>query len=165
MKKNLFMAAVLLLMAAGLKTTAQPNIQWLKNYGGLNTDKAYSIKQLPDNGYIVVGESNSNSGDVSGHHGPIDSSDYWVARLDAAGNIVWQRSYGGSHNDIAVSVYLTNDGGFIIAGYSDSQDGDVTDHPNGTISFDCAVCEPVPRYPDVHTWLVKIDGAGNINWS
>lgn len=170
MKRKLLMAALSLLMSAGLVTNAQPSLQWIKNYGGLNTDKAYSVKQLPDNGYIVVGESNSNNADVNGHHGPVDSTDYLVMRLDAAGNVVWQKSYGGSHNDIAISVDLTNDGGFIIAGSSDSQDGDVTDHPNGELQFDGGAGGDggpvvIPAYPNVLTWVVKIDGAGNIDWT
>ena len=58
----------------------------------------------------------SNDGDVSGHHGWL--YDYWIVKLDTNGNIVWQKSLGGSDDDEAYSIQQTTDGGFIVAGYS-----------------------------------------------
>src|SRR6185503_6760359 len=116
---------VTVLLALGGMVYAQPILQWQKNFGGAGNDSAYSVKPTPDGGYIVAGQSSSAGGDITGNHGGID---YWVAKLDAAGNILWQKSFGGSGTDIAKDIQQTTDGGFIIAGISNSIDGDVTDH-------------------------------------
>ena len=128
------------------------NIKWQKSLGGTNSDVAKSIQQTNDGGYIVAGYSMSNDGDVTSHHynSAYDNSDYWVVKLDSVGNIQWQKSLGGTEDDRASSIQQTNDGGYIVAGSSYSNDGDVTGH-HGTISYsDC--------------WVVKLDTSGNIQW-
>jgi uncharacterized repeat protein (TIGR01451 family) len=127
-----------------VKQDASGNITWQKSLGGFNFDKAYSIQQTTDGGFIVAGYSDSNDGDVTGNNG---SFDYWVVKLDGAGNITWQKSLGGSADDQARSIQQTTDGGYIVAGYSNSNDGDVTGN-NG--DYDC--------------WVVKLDTAGNTTW-
>ena len=114
-----------LLLAMGGMLCAQPILQWQKNFGGTGGDSAYSVKQTTDGGYIVVGQSSSIDGDITGNHGGID---YWVAKLDATGNILWQKSFGGTGTDIAKCIQQTTDGGYVIAGISNSINGDVTDH-------------------------------------
>ncbi|HHZ64519.1 MAG TPA: hypothetical protein EYN51_03310, partial [Flavobacteriales bacterium] len=114
-------------------------IEWQKSLGGSNTDWAYSIQQTTDGGYIVAGWSQSNDGDVTGNHG---GGDYWVVKLDVSGNISWQKSLGGSNTDWAYSIQQTTDGGYIVAGYSESNDGDVTGN-HGTSDY----------------WIVKLDVA------
>lgn len=69
---------------------AQPIIEWKKNYGGSDGDRAFSIQQFNDGGYIAAGRTFSQSGDVGGNNGLID---YWI---DDAGNIEWESTYGGS---------------------------------------------------------------------
>ncbi len=91
---------------------------WKKTYGGSGDDIARSIQQTTDGGYIVVGYTNSNNGNVSGNHG---KNDYWIVKLDASGNIQWQKIYGGSDDDIAFSIQQTSDGGYILAGWTKSQ--------------------------------------------
>ena len=87
-----------LLLVAGLITTflsnAQqmaPGITWQKCLGGSKDDKASVIIRTPDNGLLIAGTSLSNDGDVSGHHGSIDSTDAWVVKLSSTGNIIWQK--------------------------------------------------------------------------
>ncbi|MDR0647870.1 MAG: InlB B-repeat-containing protein [Synergistaceae bacterium] len=126
------------------KLDAGGNIVWQKSLGGSNSDAAYAIQQTSDGGYIVAGISQSNDGDVSGNHG---SNDYWVVKLDAGGNIVWQKSLGGSNGDIAYSIQQTSDGGYIVAGMSFSNNGDITGHHG---IRDC--------------WVVKLDTGGTIEW-
>ncbi len=127
-----------------VKLNASGTIMWQKSLGGSNNENANSIQQTADGGYIVAGHSLSNDGDVSGNHG---NGDYWVVKLDANGNITWQKSLGGSIVDVANSIQQSNDGGYIVAGYSLSFDGDLTsNHGNN----DC--------------WVVKLDTAGNISW-
>ena len=60
-------------------------------------------------------------------------SDYWIVKLDANGNLVWQKSLGGSSGDYATSIQQTSDGGFIVAGSSNSNDGDVSGNHGGLV--------------------------------
>ncbi len=105
-------------------------IEWQKSLGGTETDLAYSINQTTDGGYIITGASNSNDGDVTGHHGiqmpKATFFDYWVVKLNSTGTIQWQKSLGGITDDYAASIIQTTDGGYIVAGSSNSTDGDVT---------------------------------------
>ncbi|HLG35507.1 MAG TPA: T9SS type A sorting domain-containing protein [Bacteroidia bacterium] len=130
-----------------VKVDGTGTIQWQKTLGGTMNDWAYSIEQTSDGGYIVAGSSQSNDGDVTGHHGTASSFDYWLVKLDPAGSIQWQKSLGGSSFDWAHSIKQTTDGGYIAAGYSSSNDGDVT----GNHSYD-------------DYWVVKLDNSGTILW-
>ena len=106
-----------------VKVNSIGSLSWQKSLGGSQTDAARSVQQTTDGGYIVAGSSESNDIDVTGNHG---NSDYWVVKLDVAGSITWQKSIGGSDHDKAYSIQQTTDGGYIIAGYTQSNDGDVT---------------------------------------
>src|SRR5258706_503563 len=123
---------------------AQPAIQWEKCLGGTDEDNATSLQQTADGGYIVAGSTTSNDGDVTSNHG---GKDYWLVKLDVSGNIQWQKCFGGTNNDEAQAVQQTSDGGYVIAGFTNSNDGDVTGNHG---SIDC--------------WIVKLDGSGNIQW-
>ncbi len=133
-----------------VKLDSSGTIQWQKSLGGYNDDVAQSIQQTTDSGYIIAGLSYSNEGDVSGHHGSIDSTDYWVVKLDTAGIIQWQKSLGGNRDDYAQSIQQTADGGYIIAGSSLSTDGNVSGHHGTTAYYDY--------------WLIKLDNLGTILW-
>ncbi|PHR49568.1 MAG: hypothetical protein COA32_00120 [Fluviicola sp.] len=127
-----------------VKIDATGNITWQKSFGGSGNDAASSIKQTLDDGYIIIGNSDSNDGNVSGNHGFYD---YWILKLDAAGNITWQKSLGGTGYDFGSSIQQTTDGGFIVAGRSQSSNGDVSGN-----------------HGDYDYWIVKLDGVGNIIW-
>jgi hypothetical protein len=122
------------------------NIQWQKTLGGSGYEGAYSIRQTNDSGYILCGQTSSNDGDVSGNHGG-DGIDCWIVKLDDAGNLQWQKTLGGSGIDVAESIRQTDDGGYVMAGYSDSTDGDVSGNHGGSDS-----------------WVAKLDNMGNIQW-
>ena len=130
-----------------LKLNNAGDIQWQKCLGGSGSDNAASITQTTDGGYVIAGYSYSDDGDVSGHHGIFNYADYWVVKLDEAGNMKWQKSIGGSNHDIANSVQQTPDGGCIVAGYTASNNGDVS----GNHGFD-------------DCWLVKLSNTGAIQW-
>ncbi|MBS1594646.1 MAG: T9SS type A sorting domain-containing protein [Bacteroidetes bacterium] len=119
-------------------------LQWQKSLGGTDDDEPSSIAPTADGGYIMAGFTRSNNGDVSGNHGIYD---YWVVKLNAAGTIQWQKTLGGTLIDQARSIAPAADGGYIVAGYSTSTDGDVTGHHN-----------------DMDCWIVKLDTAGTIQW-
>src|SRR5262245_7268572 len=114
---------------------SQPFIEWQKRYGGTNSEYAYSVEQTNDGGYIAVGSSFSNDGDVTNHHGSSTTFDYWVIKIDSSGLLQWQKSLGGTLNDEARGVKQTPDGSYIIVGSSFSANGDVTGH-HGTTTHD-----------------------------
>jgi len=135
-----------------VKLDSSGEIEWEKSLGGSNWDYAYSVRQTVDGGFIVAGYSSSTDGDVTGHHGsPGEYYDYWIVKLDSAGEIEWEKSLGGSDSEKAYAIQQTTDGGFIVTGYSMSNDGDVTGH-HGTAG----------DYSDY--WVVKLDSAGEIEW-
>jgi uncharacterized delta-60 repeat protein len=105
---------------------------WQKAYGGGGQDTAESVQQTSDGGYIVAGSTSSFG--VGGH-------DIWLLRLDSSGNIVWQNTYGGSGTDRASSVKVTSDGGYVVAGYTNSF---------GAGQYDF--------------WVLKLDSSGRIQW-
>jgi len=121
-----------------------PNIEWQKAIGGSAQDAAHSIQQTLEGGYIIAGRSHSNDGDVTGNQG---NSDYWIVKLDTGGNITWQKTFGGSGDDYAHSIQQTADGGYIIAGESNSNDGDVSGNHGGS-----------------DYWIVKLSPSGEITW-
>jgi len=127
-----------------VKLDSYGNIVWQKCLGGSGDDRAYSVQQTSDGGFIVAGYALSNSGDVSGNHGTYD---YWVVKLDSSGNIVWQKCLGGTLYDEAYSIQQTSDGGFIVAGYSLSNDGDV-----------------IGNHGSADYWVVKLNSSGDIVW-
>jgi hypothetical protein len=128
-----------------LKLDASGNKQWTKTYGGANTDMARFLVATADGGYVVVASTNSINGDVTGNHG---SDDYWVLKVDGTGTKQWANAFGGSTEDHAYSIVLAPDGGFLVAGYSQSTNGDMTgNHGN----FDM--------------WVIKLDASGTKQWA
>jgi hypothetical protein len=127
-----------------VKTDAEGNIEWEKSLGGSGNDFAYEAMQTSDEGYIVCGKAFSHTGDVTFNHG---SGDAWIVKLKKNGSIQWQNCYGGSLDDGANSIRQTSDGGYIAAGATSSQDGDVTGlHGNNDF------------------WIIKLDSAGTLQW-
>ncbi len=123
------------------------NIQWQKSYGGVGEEVASFIQQTFDGGYIFSGAATSIDGDVTGVHGDYDS---WVVKINNAGMIEWQKTLGGTGQERGNSVQQTNDGGFVVAGSTSSNDGDVSGNHG--------------IYPFTDYWLVKLDGTGSIQW-
>jgi hypothetical protein len=127
-----------------VKLTTSGSIQWQKCYGGSGDDYASNVLQTSDGGYIAGGTSSSNDGQVTGNHG---AQDCWILKLDSAGNILWQKSFGGSNTDQNQSMRPTADGGCIAAGYSMSTDGDVSGNHGGRDG-----------------WVLKVDSTGGLQW-
>lgn len=119
-------------------------IQWQKTYGGSNVDIALSIQQTNDNGYIVLGDTSSTDGDVTANHG---GCDFWIIKLDESGNIQWEKTLGGSGNDNPSMIKTTSDGGYVVAGFTESNDGDITLN-HGAEDY----------------WVAKLSATGDIQW-
>jgi hypothetical protein len=131
-----------------VKLDALKNIEWNMLYGGNQDDKATSILQTNDGGFIVAGISNSSAnGDIIGtNHG---SNDWWVLKLDKTGKITWSRLYGGISSETDVDILQAEDGGYILSGTSvSSATGDVSGTNNGGTDY----------------WIVKINAEGGILW-
>jgi hypothetical protein len=116
-----------------IKTDANGNIISAKTYGGTGWDEASSVRQTSDGEYIVAGRTNSFGA---------GSDDIFLIKTDAYGNIIWAKTYGGTDNDVASSVQQTSDGGYIVAGRTNSF---------GAGSDDI--------------FLIKTDAYGNIIWA
>lgn len=124
------------------------SILWQKCIGGTNNEYVEDIKATNDGGYILTGYTNSNNnGDVSLNHGGYD---LWVVKLDVNGNISWSKLLGGSLNDYGYSIAITTDGGYIVAGKTNSNNGDVSGNHSTGSNFD--------------TWVVKLTVTGGISW-
>lgn len=126
--------------------------QWDKSYGGSNYDELFEVQQCTDGGFILGGWSNSGiSGDKS--QASIGAGDYWVVRTNMSGTKLWDRTFGGTSEDYLQSVKQTSDGGFILAGRSNSGiSGNKTGANRGTIGVTWDY------------WVVKIDAAGTKQW-
>lgn len=124
---------------------AQVTLDWKKIYGGNGNDYGYSIIKTNDGGYLLSGRTTSNNGDITSTKGGIDM---WVAKLDAMGNITWQKTYGGNGDEYSVAAAVTPDGGYVLTGYTlTNNNGDVGQN-HGNTDF----------------WVLKINGTGVIQW-
>lgn len=94
-----------------VKTDSKGYEQWNKTFGGINDDRAESVQQSPDGGYILAGQTSS--------FGP-GWSNAWLIKIDTNGNMQWNQTFGGTGGDWAESIQQTSDGGFIIAGTTTS---------------------------------------------
>jgi hypothetical protein len=136
------------------KLAASGNIEWTKCYGGSDADWANSIIQTKDQGYIFAGYSASDDGNATSTHG---SGDVWIVKLYPSGVIEWQKSYGGKNADVANKIIQTADGGFIVAGSTWSDDGDVTKKHTSQAGYGG------PNNQDDY-WILKLSKEGNIEW-
>ena len=126
------------------KLDGNGTISWQKNYGGQLNDEPRSIEKTNDGGYIFVGSTSSSDGDVSENKG---GNDAWIVKLNGLGEIEWERTFGGTSNDVATSVIQTIDGGYAIGAYSRSIDGDLTQNKGNT-----------------DAWIIKINSEGILTW-
>jgi hypothetical protein len=116
-----------------VKTDALGSMQWNKTYGGERNEEARSIVATSDGGYAIAGATDSSVG--LGH------PDFWLVKTDALGNMQWNKTYGGYTFDRAYSLVATSDGGYALAGYTESFD------------------------PGRSSLLVKTDSLGNMEWN
>jgi hypothetical protein len=139
------------------KLDVNGDIEWERSLGGSSSETFSSVRLTPDGGYIVIGSTSSNDGDVTGFHPPApfqSGGDIWVVKLDSIGNIEWNNCYGGSNDEAGSSISLTSDGGYILTGGASSTDGDVTGfHP-----------PPNPFDYGMDVWVVKINSTGVLQW-
>ena len=122
------------------KVNASGTMVWSNVYGGTEMEKAYGGIEASTGEYIISGYSSSADGNVGNNFG---FKDFWVLSLNSSGGMNWSKNYGGSQNDFSTAVTETQDGGLAFAGYTWSNDNDVT--TQGGID---------------DGWVLKLEGAG-----
>lgn len=129
-----------------LKLDPNGELLWQKCFGGAMDDEAQQIIPTPDGNYLLIGSTASNDGDISATHGQTDA---WIIKIDPNGDIIWQKTYGGTNYDAAISITPAHDGGYVVAGISGSSDFDLPNNNHGLYDL----------------WAFKIDEAGIMLWS
>lgn len=129
------------------KINKSGDLIWKNSFGGTLMDKFFDIEILDNGDIVTVGYLMSPEVSLtnSSHKGQLD---LWVVRLNANGSLIWQNSYGGSDDDFAYNITITKDKKLIIAGSTDSMDGQVGSTQG---EWDC--------------WLIQLDLNGNLEWS
>jgi len=120
-------------------------ILWQRTLGGSASDWRHFMDATADGGMVLLGETQSTDGDVSFNHGV---SDLWVVKLDDAGQIEWEHSYGGSLAEYASGIVQNASGGYYVSGSTKSNDGDVSGNHGGVYD----------------AWVFRLDPQGNLLW-
>ena len=119
-----------------LRLNSTGAVMWARTYGNPTAfDAAFSLQTMPDGGFVVAGITNGYA--VNG----LIAGDFWVFKIDATGDIVWQHAYGGSGADYAISMAKTSDNGLIVAGWTNSFGAGGND-----------------------AWLLRLDNSGGVIW-
>jgi hypothetical protein len=131
-----------------MRTDANGNKLWDAAFGGSNDDTMYCVAQMPDGGFMLGGRSDSppSGNKTSPNYGNFD---FWVVRLDATGNKLWEQSFGGTEDDFLYDINVTKDGGVILGGFSVSM-------PSGN--------KTAPNYGGSDFWVVRLDADGQKMW-
>ena len=131
-----------------LKLDFNGNVMWQKSIGGDKADRISSLS-ISSNNTILIGANSFSS--ISGDKSELNYGyfDYWVLELDDLGNIIWQKTLGGSNNETLTTFDKTSDDGYIIGGYTSSGiSGNKTENSFGQNDF----------------WIIKLDSNKNIEW-
>jgi hypothetical protein len=115
-----------------IKTDSNGNEVWDKTFGGTSDDGGMSVQQISDGGYVIAGYTSSYGA---------GGDDVWLITTDSNGNEVWDKTFGGTSDDIGVSIRQISDDGYIVVGYTSSYGAGVGD-----------------------VWLIKTDSNGNEAW-
>lgn len=116
-----------------IKLDSSGETEWLRIIEQNGKQEGNDIKSTPDGGFIVVGSTNDEE----------DDTDMYVVKLDAQGNIQWDKTIKGEDEEVATSVAVTNDGGYVIGGYTAYDHG----------------------YRRIHPFIFKLDEEGNMIWN
>ncbi len=110
-RRRIFLLFTFYFLLFTLPAQNNMQIQWQGCYGGSEYDDAGSIVQT-ENGYLVLGTTGSDDGDISFNHG---DSDIWLIKIDSLGNLLWERVYGGSETEYSSNIIKDNYGYYYLA--------------------------------------------------
>lgn len=127
-----------------IKISSSGDFVWEKSFGGSQIDEARAIIKSGDGNYIIAGDTRSNDNDVSQNKG---AADLWLIKISPTGNLIWEKTIGGSNFDVARAIENSQNNGFIISGSSRSSDIDVSENKGQN-----------------DAWILKTDNNGNLLW-
>ena len=136
-----------------VKVNAFGEIEWEKSYGFSGHDHSYDILDTGDGGYFFTGFLDITSARADGNTEKSSSvsahgvGEFWGTKIDGKANVEWRGYYGGTNNDRAHAVVRSDDGGYVMAGFTESDDFDIN-NARGSYDF----------------WIVKLDETGNLDW-
>ncbi len=132
-----------------IKLNNKGKIEWQKTLGGNKWEFTGGLQSTSDGGVLVCGNSAS---DISGEKSESNRgkrADFWVLKLDKNGNKMWDKTIGGDNDDMALAIKKTNDGNFLMVGFSSSnKSGEKSDNSKGGTDI----------------WVVEIDSSGKKIW-
>jgi hypothetical protein len=168
-----------------VKVNSTGSVLWSQTYGGLGSEQGFSLFQTTDGGYALAGNTNSSGA---------GNLDYWLVKTDTTGVMQWNKTYGGTGNDVAMVVVQSSDGGYAVAGRSAAAGSSFNDFlliktdPAGNMLWNKTYGGTLNDQPNsmVPTpdggyalygattsfgaggndgWLVKVDSNGNMQWN
>ncbi|QRR01164.1 T9SS type A sorting domain-containing protein [Dyadobacter sandarakinus] len=139
-----------------LKITPEGALQWEKTIGGPQSDVLMHVTTAGDGNFLLVGASDSNAGfDKTEDVRTAGASDGWVVKMDALGNVLWDKTLGGTDTDMIAYAEQTLDGGYLLSAGSRSDSGfDKTENQKDFIDSD---------YRNDY-WLIKLNPEGSKVW-
>lgn len=126
-----------------IKIDADGQLIWEETFGGSNSEIAYAITDTDDGGYIIIGDTDSEDGQVENIQG---KTDIWAIKINEDGELLWSKTFGGFNYDRATSIAKTQDKNFVIGGYSNTTY--ITANTGVSMDF----------------WVLKINTNGEIIW-
>jgi hypothetical protein len=115
-----------------IRITDSGDTLWTKSFGTINTDNALAVKQTPDSGFIITGNTRIDSA----------VNNIFLSKTDSSGNALWMKAYGCPENEHGLSVQLTPDSGYMVAGFTTDSNG-----------------------LDTYSYLIRTNSSGDTLWT
>ncbi|AZA86917.1 T9SS C-terminal target domain-containing protein [Chryseobacterium shandongense] len=135
----------LLLIITTFSFFKSQTFDWQKSFGGTNYDQHVNHIQTPDGNYVFTGYTLSNNGDIAVNYG---LNDAFLAKIDANGNYLWKKVYGGNNDDVPLNIINSNDNGVVLVSKSKSNSNTFSSNKGNN-----------------DLWVTKLDADGNITWN
>ncbi|HFA51115.1 MAG TPA: hypothetical protein ENJ95_19045, partial [Bacteroidetes bacterium] len=123
-----------------IRVSEEGNVLWQQEFNNMASQGILDVSPVNDGGFVGVGYTKEQFSD----------REAWIIKLDAFGNLLWEKVYGGSFSEQLNSVVQTADGGYFCTGKTSSSDGDVN---------------PTAGHSQYGAWVLKLDGNGVIVWN
>ncbi|AFK05140.1 hypothetical protein Emtol_4015 [Emticicia oligotrophica DSM 17448] len=127
-----------------IKISPEGNVIWKKCFGGEGIDEGFTAENTPDGAIVLAGSTESNLPFIENNHGYVD---FLVIKINQSGEIIWNKTFGGTANETCKKIKKSKSGGYILAGNTTSSNGDISNHLG-----------------EQDIWLLKVDEDFNIIW-